>query len=295
VEACKLLIESQADINAKDNKCDARPLRMLLETKAVLRICFERCNSCLLFREQTALHDCSAARHVDKWAICKLLVESQADVNAKGQLCDARPLHMLLQMKAGLRFCLNVVTLLFSGRTALHISSDQGDLGICGFLVKHCQADVNVKDNRCGARPLHILLKTKAGLRICFECYNSCLLFSGRTALHMSKGHLDVCKLLVESQADVNAKDNECDARPLHMHLKTKAGLRFCFERCNSCLLFSHETILHLNSQGGWSPNDVMMCKLLVESQADVNTRDNEYDALLIHAFENEGGVVVLF
>jgi hypothetical protein len=81
VEMCKILIESQADINAKDNKCDARPLRMLLETKAVLRICFERCNSCLLFRGQTALHNTiGTSGQLEK---CKLLVESQADVNAK--------------------------------------------------------------------------------------------------------------------------------------------------------------------------------------------------------------------
>ena len=63
-----------------------------------------------------------------------------------------------------------------------------------------------------------------------------------------------------------------CDARLLHMPLQKKAGLRFCFERCNSCLLFSGKTALHLSSQDGH--NDVEVCKLLVESQADVNVKD---------------------
>ena len=122
-----------------------------------------------------------------------------------------------------------------------------------------------------------MLLQTKAVLRFCFERCNSCLLFSGRTALHLSsdKGDVEVCKLLVESQADVNAKDDEfdgagCDARPLHMPLQKKAALRFCFERCNSRLLFSGCTALHLSSRSG----RVEVCKLLVESQADVNAND---------------------
>jgi hypothetical protein len=72
-----------------------------------------------------------------------------------------------------------------------------------------------------------------------------CLLFSGKTALHGSslKGNMEVCKLLIECQADVNAKDRGCDARPLHMLLQTKAVLRFCFERCNSCVFFSVERL----------------------------------------------------
>jgi hypothetical protein len=128
-------------------------------------------------------------------------------------------------------------------------------------------------------------------MRVCFARCNCRLLFSGQTALHRysRKGHLEVCKLLVECQADVNAKDTgsyairskietaellasysppalgtvwaadaagrvltqdevnaiveanpkRCDARPLHMLLKTKAGLWFCFERYVTLLFFS--------------------------------------------------------
>jgi ankyrin repeat protein len=72
-----------------------------------------------------------------------------------------------------------------------------------------------------------MLLTTKAGLRFCFERCNFCLLFSGRTALHWSsmRGLVDVCKLLIESQADLNAKANECDARPLHMLFDNEGGI----------------------------------------------------------------------
>ena len=54
------------------------------------------------------------------------------------------------------------------------------------------------------------------------------------------------------------------------MLLETKAGLRFCFERCNSRLLFSGKTALHLSSER----DDVEVCKVLVECQADVNVKD---------------------
>ncbi len=119
--------------------------------------------------------------------VCKLLVEYQADVNA------------------------NVGEFSVSGCTALHLSSREGHvevLRVCKLLVES-QADVNVQDTLCDARPLHMILQTKAGLRFRFECCNSRLLFSGRTALHWSsmKGNVEVCKLLVESQADVNAND----------------------------------------------------------------------------------------
>ena len=128
--------------------------------------------------------------------------------------------------------------------------------------------------------PLTYVLKTKAVLQFCNENGNSTLRFSGNTALHCSssEGHVEVCKLLIECEADVNAETsvhenpfNGFDARPLLQILwKTKAGLRFCFERCNSCLLFSGQTALHWSSSEG----HVEVCKLLIECQADMNATD---------------------
>jgi hypothetical protein len=93
-----------------------------------------------------------------------------------------------------------------------------------------------------------MLLQTKAVLRVCFGLCNFCLLFRGRTALHGSSfvGHLEVCKLLVELQADVNVEDDMCDARPLHLLFKTKAVFWVRFERCKFCL-FSVERLHCIN------------------------------------------------
>ncbi len=121
--------------------------------------------------------------------------------------------------------------LLFRGSTALHCSSYQGHVEVCKVLIES-DADVNVKDNECDARPLHMLFcfcKRRRDCGFCFERCNSRLLFSGQTALHRSSrtGDVEVCKLLIEGQAYLNDEDEECDARPLHMLLQTKAGLRF--------------------------------------------------------------------
>jgi hypothetical protein len=126
----------------------------------------------------------------------------------------------------------------------------------------------------------HTLLKAKAAFWFCFDRCNSLLLFSGQTALHLSSenGHLEVCRLLVECQANVNAKDYRCNARTLHLILNAKAGLRFSFERCNSLLLFSEQTALHLCS---WNDH-VEVCKLLVEYEADVNRKDDKCNARIV-------------
>jgi hypothetical protein len=136
---------------------------------------FERCNLRLLFSNRnligmTALHWSSLQDHIE---ICKLLVESQADVNAKDKQCDARPiLHMLLNTIEALCFYFqrHNARLLFSERTPLHYSSGNGHSKICMLLVE-CEADVNAKTDSYDARPLHIRFETNAGCRVCFQCY----------------------------------------------------------------------------------------------------------------------------
>ncbi len=63
-------------------------------------------------------------------------------------------------------------------------------------------------------------------MRFCFARFDSRLLFSGGTALHRSSeaGHLEVCKLLVEYQADLNAKDNGSLDKE-HMSILVRFGL----------------------------------------------------------------------
>ena len=96
------------------------------------------------------------------------------------------------------------------------------------------------------------------------------------TALHWSslQGHIEICKLLVESQADVNAKDKQCDALPiLHMLLHTIEALCVYFQRHNARLLFSERTPLHSACFG-----HVEACISLVECHADVNAIDSRCD-----------------
>jgi hypothetical protein len=81
-----------------------------------------------------------------------------------------------------------------------------------------------------------MLLETKAGLRFCFERCNSCLLFSGQTALHWSskQGHVEVCKLLVESEADVNVKEGRCDAAAGGQQPRAQAAVHYLMDLARS-------------------------------------------------------------
>ena len=93
----------------------------------------------------------------------------------------------------------------------IRTAAENGDIELVRDLVIADPACVHETDEWCDARPLHTLLKTKAGLRFCFERCNSCLLFSGQTALPWSSmnGHMEVCKLLVEyekAEADVGTE-----------------------------------------------------------------------------------------
>ena len=68
----------------------------------------------------------------------------------------------------------------------------------------------------------------------CFEPFDSGIL-SGATSLHWSSGagHLEICQLLVENGADVNARDNEYDTllytHVLHTQMYIHWNNLFCF------------------------------------------------------------------
>jgi hypothetical protein len=95
------------------------------------------------------------------------------------------------------------------------MSSEAGHVKVCKLLLE-CHANVNLEDYKCDARPLHIFFNVKAGSRFCSERCNSLRLFSIQTALHLcsAAGHVEICKLLVEYEADVNWEDEKCDASP---------------------------------------------------------------------------------
>ena len=133
----------------------------------------------------------------------------------------------------------------------------------------------------------HMLLKTKAQYQIYLECFNSYLVFSHNTALHAAsaKGHIEVCKLLVSSLANVHATNRGCDAHPRDMILKTNADFLFFILNCNACLIFSGRNALHHASHHG----HVEVCKFLVASKADPDAKmPNRCDARPLVCFQKK-------
>ncbi len=89
--------------------------------------------------------------------------------------------------------------------------------------------------------PLTYAVEHEGWDAVLFARCNSRLLFSQHTALHGSSeaGHLEVCKLLIECQADVNAAGHMCDARSLRMLLKMNAGLKGFYLHVVTLVFFS--------------------------------------------------------
>ena len=108
----------------------------------------------------------------------------------------------------------------------------------------------------------------------------------GRTALIWSSifGHVEVCKLLVECQADVMARDNE-DITALHFssckgHVEICKFLVECQADVNATDQSGGTPLICSCSQLGPLPrrgkSHLEVCKLLVECQADVMARTSD-------------------
>jgi ankyrin repeat protein len=105
-------------------------------------------------------------------------------------------------MQLGSIFLISV----FSGETPLIYSSCNGRLDVTRFLVES-KANVEAKDNRYYT-PTTLPFKSSTPLQ--FSSIFLISVFSGWTALiHSSaNGKLDVTRFLVESKANVEAKNN---------------------------------------------------------------------------------------
>jgi len=104
------------------------------------------------------------------------------------------------------------------GKTPLHLASAWGQLQVMELLLKDYHCDVNVK-NKYGGTPLHaaaslgqpesIKLLLKYGANI-----NARRTDDGSTPLYVAafksgkKGHVEAARVLLENNADVNAKAN---------------------------------------------------------------------------------------
>ena len=98
---------------------------------------------------------------------------------------------------------------LSSGWHPLHLSAYHGHLETCRLLVE-ARADVQAKDNG-SAPPLVMIIFTKQNSVSLFNSFLS----SGDQPLHQSArwGHLEICRLLVEARADVQAKNRKSAPR----------------------------------------------------------------------------------
>ncbi len=109
----------------------------------------------------------------------------------------------------------------------------------------------------------------------------------GCTPLHYSAayGHLEVCRLLLQCNADVEAKSTDYHPNtPLH-ESADKGHLEVCrlLLQCNADVKaksFNQWTALHLSAEQG----HLEVCRLLVESKADVAARTCVGKTALKHA-----------
>ena len=129
-EACKLLVEGRADVNAQD-RYNRTPLHVAAENgdaeacKLLLVEGRADVNACAL-RGRRPLHEAAIQGHAEK---CKVLVEGRADVNVRD---------------SGNYIC----GVWEHGRTPLHMAVENGHAEACKVLLVEGRADVNAKYSR---------------------------------------------------------------------------------------------------------------------------------------------------
>ncbi|XP_057844043.1 uncharacterized protein LOC131053452 [Cryptomeria japonica] len=216
------------------------------------------------------------------------------------------------------------------GRTALHCASEKGNTDVCKLLVDHCalliaqdkegvtalltaqdkrgmtalhyafvggiNKDINVEIdianallNRCDERSIHMFVNTSDK--------------TGRTALHIAseKGSAEICKMLIDRGASVNAKTINGNTTLHHsfeggigkdidvMAEIAEALLCKCDEQSKYEFVNAADekggTALHLASEKG----NIRICELLVNHGASVIAQNNHGMTALHYAFK--GGI----
>jgi ankyrin repeat protein len=96
----------------------------------------------------------------------------------------------------------------FSESTPLHWSSQEGHLEVCRLLLQ-CNADTEAKDNQY--LPPLIIIVVFYEAKLYLSKLIRLLSLSQGTPLHWSArdGRLEICRLLLQCNADIEAKDRE--------------------------------------------------------------------------------------
>ena len=204
--------------------------------------------------------------------MCQFLVECKADVNAKDNtydffyaLCNFSKYHAICRH---IHFCETHSRAVANQRFIWHVKK-----AMLKYLDFSSIARQMWMQKTSCATPLILHPDSNALVALSFILNRPC---SDKSPLLLfcEKGHVEMCRFLVECKADVNAKDkgyNSSPHSPLFEHT-CNIWLSFCFWHSCSC-----KSALHCWSEQG----HVEMCQFLLECKADVNAKDAGCDGLL--------------
>lgn len=168
----------------------------------------------------TPLHEAAIFGYVDT---AELLIVNEADLLATN-LGQNTPIYLAVSARQAemvkYLLCWGTSQLTKSARegwTCLHKAADLGDQEIVALLLQSCNAQV---ENNMGATPLHLAAQ---------------------------RGHLGICKSLIQAGADVHARTRPLDQTPLYL-----AAMEGHVEVLR-CLVDAGAKI-NSSSRGGWTP-----------------------------------------
>ncbi|KAF7968340.1 hypothetical protein HWV62_30929 [Athelia sp. TMB] len=241
---CQLLLDHGVDVNASGEYGTALQTASMIGRLDVCQLLLEHGADVNTMGGEygTALQTASIMGYLD---ICQLLLEHGADVNASGG-------------KHG---------------TALRTASMMGRLDICQLLLEH-GADVNASGEQYGTALQAALDHHGANVNVMGGEYGTALQAAS------SKGHLEICQLLLEHGADLNASGGEYGTAL--QSASSKGHLEICQ------LLLEHGADVNM-TVGVYGPalqaasyrGRLDMCQLLLDHGADVNITGGQYGSAL--------------
>ena len=264
-------------------------------------------------RRETPLLLAAAGRHLE---VARILLAHSVQVDSR----DHRGFTPLLQVLSSEIEGPDVAQLLLdhgantsvcdnNGETPLHFAASRGHLMVAQILIPSCSAEINSQNNE-GSTPLFLALKNGrlntaqllldhgADVRVCDNCR--------QTPLHLAvaSGHVETAQTLLDHNAEVNSPDN-LGVTPLLSALQNGSPdiARLLLDRGADVTARSfgpttdddsqfiwrvslrkkkkdHGTPLHFAAAKGY----LDIAQILLDRNADVNSRDDEGYTPLLHA-----------